>query len=102
VVIDQSPPWRTPLSHEFCLGKRRTTSSIFYEIPLENQNEGDTITPVPPYDDFGDWATPKEPAAELFFYLSFSEQSNQVFSGRLFTGTSVCHQVAAIISKEVL
>ena len=42
----------------------------FFETPLASRGRQGTITIVPPYDDFGDWATPKEPAAELFFPFS--------------------------------
>jgi hypothetical protein len=38
----------------------------FWKIPLATRQIEVMITNVPPYDDFGDWATPKEPAAELF------------------------------------
>ncbi len=31
---------------------------------------------VPPYDDFGDWATPKEPAAELFLRSTLTPLSS--------------------------
>src|SRR5690242_17517174 len=43
-----------------------TTFSVFFKIPLAIDFAGVTISSVPPYDDFGDWATPKEPTAELF------------------------------------
>jgi hypothetical protein len=45
--------------------------SIFFETPLASWGRGGNITLVPPYDDFGDWATPKEPAAELFLRPAF-------------------------------
>ena len=38
----------------------------FFETPLATRGADVTIIIVPPYDAFGDWATPKEPAAELF------------------------------------
>jgi hypothetical protein len=47
------------------------------ENALETRKREVTITNVPPYDDFGDWATPKKPTAELFFsYEILNKKSN--------------------------
>jgi hypothetical protein len=46
---------------------------LFSEIRcflLANRKTQAIFTNVPPFDDFGDWATPKKPAAELFYTLS--------------------------------
>lgn len=43
-------------------------NSDFLQNPLATRKGRGTMTYVPPYDDFGDWATPKKPAAELFYF----------------------------------
>jgi hypothetical protein len=44
---------------------------VFFETPLATGSQDVIIILVPPYDCFGDWATPKEPAAELFLRPDF-------------------------------
>jgi hypothetical protein len=55
-----------------------TDFKLFFKIALETRRATFTITKVPPYDDFGDWATPKEPAAELFLRFFSKHQINSV------------------------
>ena len=60
---------------------------FFFETPLVTRFKAITINTVPPYDDFGDWATPKEPAAELFS-PPFNTTPNAVLSLFIFLSAS--------------
>jgi hypothetical protein len=46
------------------------TFSKFSKSDLAFLTARDTIHIVPPFDDFGDWATPKEPRRNIFFPLT--------------------------------
>lgn len=48
------------------MNERKKNFCFFLKLPLASRQEDVIMVFVPPYDCFGDWATPKEPAAELF------------------------------------